>query len=560
MPFNAIPAKDFLNRESELRYLGGLPALKGNALGGDVFLEGARGIGKTELLAQLHRALFWEDKATPFYYSFKTANLKAAYFAKDYFTRFVRQYVSSAKKDPSLANHAAEPLQRLMPVIASLGLHWLIDCIEDFQQHVNNNDGYWQMVSAISAPVVAAQKSGKPVLVMLDDFDAAAHLYETHHGDAHDLISLFGESMQSSLCPHIMTGAAGALGAIFTDHGLLGKTEPLPLGPLPQDLAAQLFRSHLANLNIACPAGVPLKSLAILRGNPLYIRNIAKAAWKMRKQELSEKDLIECYSFDVASGETAFYWSSLLSRCAGNAPRRKAMLKLLLHSVENGGIADGKRLAMISGLDEKETADMMEALKTAGFIDKQDAVLHDFIGCLYAQEIEDRELAEARSKIEARYLAAEETASFELVIPMASNAELVVAKAVEQIGINIQLDAEFLNYLQLALIEVCINAIEHSGSYEKKVYLKFITRPDKLEIIVENSGKPFSLETLKDVPVEEKLRLGLKRGWGFKLVYSIMDSVKVERVNDRTRVILTKNIINKEVLHEVGSIQRGIPA
>ena len=131
-----------------------------------------------------------------------------------------------------------------------------------------------------------------------------------------------------------------------------------------------------------------------------------------------------------------------------------------------------------------------------------------------------------------------------MVIPMSSNAELVVAKAVEQIGKNMNLDAEFLNYLQLALIEVCINAIEHSGSYEKKIFLKFITRPDKLEIIVENSGRPFSLESLKEVPVEEKMRLGMKRGWGYKLVHKIMDSVKVERVNDRTRVILTKNIDN----------------
>jgi anti-sigma regulatory factor (Ser/Thr protein kinase) len=175
-------------------------------------------------------------------------------------------------------------------------------------------------------------------------------------------------------------------------------------------------------------------------------------------------------------------------------------------------------------------------------------VLQDFIRCLYMQEIEGRDANYAREKIAAKYIAEREESCFELVIPMNSNAELVVAKAVEQIGININLDAEFLNYLQLALIEVCINAIEHSGSYEKKVFLKFITRPDKLLIIIENSGRPFSSDSLKEVSVEEKLRTGMKRGWGFKLVYSIMDSVQVERVNDRTRVILTKEIKDKEVL------------
>ena len=548
MPFNAVPAEDFLNRENELHYLKGLSELKKNALGGDVFLEGARGMGKTELLKQLYRLLYWEGDVVPFYYSFKTANLKGAYFAKDYFSGFIRQYISFVKKEPSIANSAAEPFQRLMPAISSLGLYWLIDCIEDFQTHVNKNDFYWQIVAAISAPVIAAKKSGNPVIVMLDDFDAAEHLYESSLGDAHGLISLFGESMQNSLCPHVITGSAGALETIFTDHSLIGMTEQMRLGPLPEDLAAELFGTHLANLKIALPPVGELKFLNILKGNPLYIRNLAKAAWKMRKKELHEKDLLECYSFEVSDGEIAFYWSSVLSRYVKIPAQRRATLKLLKQFVENGGIDDIKRLSIISGVSEIETGAILAAMQASGVIRDKDAVLQDFIRCLYMKEIEGRNADYAREKIEAKYLSEREESCFELVIPMSSNAELVVAKAVEQIGKNNNLDTEFLNYLQLALIEVCINAMEHSGSYEKKVFLKFITRPDKLEIIVENSGKPCSLDTRKEIPVEEKLQVGIKRGWGFKLVYAIMDNVKVERVNDRTRVILTKNIKDKEVL------------
>ena len=544
MPFNAIPAEDFLNREPELNYLKGLSKLKASALGGDVFLEGARGMGKTELLKQLYRILFWENNVVPFYYSFKTANLKGTYFAQDYFTGFVRQYISCVKKDPSFASNVAEPLQRLMPAISSLGLYWLIDCIEDFQEHVNKNDFYWQLVAAISAPVMAAQKTGKPVIVMLDDFDAAAHLYESSLGDAHGLISLFGESMRNRRCPHVITGSAGALESIFTDHSLIGMTERMRLGPLPEDLAVALFRAHLTNLKITCAPGVQLEFLDILRGNPFYIKNLAKAAWKMQKNAIHEKDLIECYSFEVSDGETAFYWASVFNRYAKSSAQRKAMLKLLMHAIENGGIEDGKRLSMVSGLGEAETETILDALEISGIIRAKDTVLHDFIHCLYMKEIEGRNANDVREKIESKYIQEREESCFELVIPMSSNAELVVAKAVEQIGKNMNLDADFLNYLQLALIEVCINAIEHSGSYEKKVFLKFITRPDKLEIIIENSGRPFSLESIKEVPVEEKMRLGMKRGWGYKLVHKIMDSVKVERVKDRTRVILTKNIDN----------------
>jgi len=548
VPFNAIPAEDFLNREPELNYLKGLSKLKENALGGDVFLVGTRGTGKTELLKQLYRELFWENNVAPFYYSFKTANLKGTYFARDYFARFVRQYISFVKKEPSIADNVAKPLQRLMPTISSLGLYWLIDCIEDFQEHVDKNDFYWQLVAAISAPVIAAQKTNKSVIVMLDDFDAAARLYDSSLGDAHGLVSLFGESMGNRRCPHVITGSAGALESIFTDHSLIGMTEQMRLGPLPKDLAITLFRAHLTNLKITCAPGLQLEFLDILKGNPLYIRNIAKAAWKMQKKELNEKDLIECYSFEVSEGETSFYCSSVFSRYAKNPAKRRAMLKLLMHAIENGGFEDSKRLSMVSGLDEAETETVLGAMENSGIIRDKDAVFQDFIRCLYMIEIEGRTASNAREKLEAKYISEREASCFELVIPMNSNAELVVAKAVEQIGRNIHLDSEFLNFLQLALIEVCINAIEHSGSYEKKVFLKFITKPDKLEIIIENSGRPFSLESLKEVPVEEKLRLGMKRGWGFKLLHKIMDSVKVERVNDRMRVILTKDLIDKEVL------------
>jgi anti-sigma regulatory factor (Ser/Thr protein kinase) len=218
-----------------------------------------------------------------------------------------------------------------------------------------------------------------------------------------------------------------------------------------------------------------------------------------------------------------------------------------MHAIENGGFEDGKRLSMLSGLGEAETGQILGALENSGMLRDKDAVFQDFIHCRYMMEIEGKSANDAREKIEAKHISEKEDSRFELVIPMSSNAELVVAKAVEQIGKNINLDSEFLNFLQLALIEVCINAIEHSGSYEKKVFLKFITKPDKLEIFIENSGRPFSRESIKEVPVEEKLRLGMKRGWGYKLLDKIMDSVKVERVNDRTRVILTKILKDKEV-------------
>lgn len=520
--------------------------MKSDGLTGNVILDGGRGIGKTELLKQLYRTLFREEGAVPFYYSFRTANLKGNYFARDYFGRFVRQYLAFLRKEPSLAENISEPLQKLMPLISSLGLEWLLDCMADFQVYLDNKDLYGQVVAAISAPVTAARKGGNSVFVMLDDFDAAENLYELVRGDAHGLTSLFNESMGNSLCPHVITGAAAALEAIFADQALIGGVERLRLGALPEDLARQLFRSFLRKLQLSCSEGETLAFLNVLQGNPLYIRNLAAMARKMQKNNLAEKDLVECYSVEVSEGETAVYWSSVLGRYAGNAARRKALIKLLMHAIDSRGM-ESERLSKVLGLRESEAGAALDELQALGMHRHRDLLLQDFIHGLFMKEVEGRTAEQVRETIEKKYAREKAESCFELAIPMDENAELVAAGVVEQIGKNLGLDSDFLSFLQLALIEVCINAIEHSGSLDRRILLKVVSRPDDIEIAIESAGRPFTLDSLPDVPVDEKLRSGQKRGWGFRLISGIMDNVKVERVGDRTRVILTKNIKRKEV-------------
>jgi len=547
VPFNSIPEKDFLNREGELIYLRRLPELKASGLAGTVILEGARGSGKTELLKQLYRSFFWEDKVVPFYYSFRTANLKGKYFARDYFSRFVRQYLSFIRKEPFIGTNISAPLKNLMPLIASTGLDWLLEYSGDLQAHEDSGDLYWQLVASMAAPAAAAEKGGRPVFVMLDDFDAAGHLYESSPGDSHGLSSLFEESLKSSLCPHVITGSSAAVEGVFSDHALIQGTDRIRLSPIPGDLAILLFRTHLERLNLTCTEEA-LKFLAVLKGNPLYIRNLAKAAWKMQKKDLTERDLIECYSFEVSSGETAFYWSSVFSRYLSDRDLRKKVIKLLMHGIEGGDKNGGERLSRVLGLREGDAGAALDEIQASGVILHKDTVLQDFIQCLYIREIEGRDDLYAREAISKKYHEKNDASCFELVIPMDNNAELVAARAIEQIGKNLDLDTEFLSFLQLALIEVCINAMEHSGSHDRKIALKFIAGRDAIELIIESPGRHFSLDSVKDAGADEKLRSGQKRGWGFKLISGIMDTVKVERVEDRTRIILRKKIKQNEVL------------
>lgn len=304
MPFNTIPIKDFVNRENELNYLSRFAELRGRTMAGNILLEGPRGVGKTELIKQSYRIIFWGDKnIVPFYYLFQRGTLKASYFAKDYFTRFVRQYLAYLKKDPAFIDVMGTPLNRLYPLIASLRVEWMIDLIEDFQDHVKNDDLYGQILAAISAPVSAAGKGGRPVFIMLDDFHMATQLYEISPGDSLGLIGLFESSMRNYLCPHVLTGSPeGLLESIFTDNSFRGTAERMFLGQIPEDVAYGLFKSHCDNLQISCDKETILKFVRVLGGNPLYIRNIVRAIWKMEKKNITGRDLWEIYSFEI-SGE-----------------------------------------------------------------------------------------------------------------------------------------------------------------------------------------------------------------------------------------------------------------
>ncbi|HSB30988.1 MAG TPA: ATP-binding protein [Candidatus Sulfobium mesophilum] len=550
MPLYGIPAKDYLDREDELAYLKRLASLRRDTLADNVLLIGPRGIGKTEFLKQLYRSLFWDSKdVVPFYYSFKTAALKSTTFARDYFARFVKQYVAFVKKEPLHVNNMSMPLPRLIPLISNLGLDWLIDCIDDFQQNTDQGDLYGQLLSAISTPVNAAVRGGLPVLVMLDDFTASEELHETKRGDAPGLTSLFEESMKNSLCPHIITGSPSAkLEAIFSDPALHKGTERMRLYPLPEDAAYALFSSLLAKMKISFDREAALDIIRRVKGSPLYIRNMARAAWKMKKNNLDKKDFSECYSFEIIEGETAFYWSSVFSESLRDKGIRRTILELLMHRIARGETGDQERLSKVLGVREPRLSEALDALELNDFGGSDDLLLKDFVQSLYFREVEGKTGAEIRKLIEAKYDVPADSSVFEMVIPMSDQAELVAARAVDQIGKNINLEPELMNYLQLALVESCINAMEHSGSYEKKIYLKFTTTPERLEIAIESPGRHFTLDSLKESATEEKMAAGQKRGWGFVLMRKIMDEVRVERISDRTRVTLIKNIKRNEVL------------
>ncbi|MCL4873268.1 ATP-binding protein [bacterium] len=134
---------------------------------------------------------------------------------------------------------------------------------------------------------------------------------------------------------------------------------------------------------------------------------------------------------------------------------------------------------------------------------------------------------------------------FEVVLPSASKAELVAARAVEEIGTEMGFDDAAIGQIKAALVEACINAFEHSRVRTAKVYLKFAASAKRLTIHVQNGGVDFdSLSEAASAPAEAG-KLPKKRGWGFELMKGLMDEVRVEKVRGGAKVVLVKYLVRK---------------
>ena len=136
---------------------------------------------------------------------------------------------------------------------------------------------------------------------------------------------------------------------------------------------------------------------------------------------------------------------------------------------------------------------------------------------------------------------------FAIELPMGEDTELIAAHTVEQIARRMEFQPEAINQIKTALVEACINAAEHSLSTERKIYNRFRIESDKLVITVSSRGLPVPTGAYENgtSPADRNghdTGEGAKgrRGWGLKLIRTLMDVVEFERVDDGTRLRMTK--------------------
>ena len=132
----------------------------------------------------------------------------------------------------------------------------------------------------------------------------------------------------------------------------------------------------------------------------------------------------------------------------------------------------------------------------------------------------------------------------ELTLPMVPDIEIAAARAAGNLARELGMSPERIDEMTHAIIEACINAREHSGSADKRIYVRFVgvsqgegSNP-RIDVWISDHGRGFDLGEARHR--RQKLGVAHKRGWGLQIIEAHMDEVDITTSPDGTTIHMVK--------------------
>jgi anti-sigma regulatory factor (Ser/Thr protein kinase) len=133
----------------------------------------------------------------------------------------------------------------------------------------------------------------------------------------------------------------------------------------------------------------------------------------------------------------------------------------------------------------------------------------------------------------------------ELVLPMLPDQELEAGEQAAALADEARMGADRIDELRLAVQEAFINASEHSGASDGRVYVTLALygsdRPELVQVSIRDTGTGFSEPSQRDTIQRQEGR-PRKRGWGLTLIRRLVDEVEIESGSHGTVVVMRKRI------------------
>lgn len=130
-------------------------------------------------------------------------------------------------------------------------------------------------------------------------------------------------------------------------------------------------------------------------------------------------------------------------------------------------------------------------------------------------------------------------------LPMQPDMEIEAAKAATAMAEAMHMTPDKIDEVRMAVVEACINAIEHSNAADREVVVEVAVvgadDSERLCIKVHDGGIGFEPERVEAPLLERKLKAERKRGWGLTIIRGLMDEVEIQSGASGTTVVMYKS-------------------
>jgi serine/threonine-protein kinase RsbW len=353
---------------------------------------GAPRSGKTELLSRIFDRLFDERGDTaPFYYRLPAYGLTLSFFARDYLSQFLAQFIAFRRGSPELLALADEPLAAILREAPPEYHLWARALVDNFSAAGQAGDLESQVRRALSAPASAAIRTGITPFVMVDDFHFFAGAALQH------LLSEFLRAMTARRAPvYVLSGARRPLlDLIPPDEELFGGLELIRLEPLGEEPFERLIRASVGKLGVEISDSTVELMMQQLGRDLFYTRSLIESAASRGASLKSFMEFERIYTDEVLGGRISHYLGAVLRDLASDPGSRRAALELLALVIDYGGpvptdVARERLLEhtaapddLLARLAASELVDISYGFVTAS----SDTVLKDYVRAKYRSEI-----------------------------------------------------------------------------------------------------------------------------------------------------------------------------
>ena len=563
----------FINRLSELAYFKQTAEEIAKGKGEDLFLISPLGMGKTALLKELKEILFWgQEGVVPVYFSFSRDYIDLLDFAEEYLVSLLSQILLFDHKEQMATNKQASfSFSGLQREAEKQGKGIIGEVILTHQRNCRIKDDRKGFFNALSAPRRIAQATCRPVWMMVDHIQVIEDFTLTGKG----VTGLWREAIASSWAPHLFSGEPPG----YLLKNLLPFFGPpdisvRELAPLPAEEGEELGLLLEKYFQVKVARDLSKPWFYYLERKPGFLTPLLRDARLEVSGLESHQRFIEIYLKSLCQGELGRLFENRLYGHKGMDPiNGHFLLRILNQLLKSEGPLPLIDLQKTMGLASKTVQSLVRLLERAGVIREHfgnialenGRVTRDWVEVLVRKHLyqEDlgqiikrlgkgieRELTTLKEKEKEPFPTDEKTLHFSLVLPTDSESELVAVRALEQMATYTDLDAASVEKVKLALIEACINASEHSQSFEKKIRVYFTVQPEAIEILVEDRGQAFDPVEVQARIVREADPLSQKRGRGLALIKEMMDEVRFEKAEIGTRLYMVKKIQRESVTND----------